>query len=57
MGGVEKKTPIGTAHTAIDRWGLPKLNGVNPMITPLFYHCKPDSHKKAEPKLRMVFGN
>ena len=43
--GVEKITPI----AAIKRWGLPKLNGVNPMLTPLFYHCKPDANKKAEP--------
>jgi hypothetical protein len=45
---IKKKAPIGTAHTAINRWGLPKLNGVNPMLTPLFYHCKPDAKKKAE---------
>ena len=45
-GGVEKKTPTGTAHTAINRWELPKLNGVNPMLIPLFYHCKPDANKK-----------
>ena len=48
--GVEKITPI----AAIKRWGLPKLNGVDPMLTPLFYHCKPDANKKAKPKLRSV---
>ncbi|MGB7066125.1 MAG: hypothetical protein WBF55_13350, partial [Syntrophobacteria bacterium] len=45
-GGVEKRTPTGTAHTAINRWGLPKLNEVNPMPTPLFYYCKPSANKK-----------
>ena len=54
-GGVEKKIPIGTAHTVINQWGLPKLNGMNPMLTPLFYHCKPDANKKAKPKLRTDF--
>ena len=55
MGGVEKRTPTGTAHTAINRWGLPKLNGVNPMLTPLFYNCKPDANKKAEPVTPPMF--
>jgi hypothetical protein len=55
MGGVEKKTPIGTAHTAINRWGLPKLNGVNPMLIPLFYHRKPDANKKMEPVTPPMF--
>jgi len=49
MGGVEIRTPIGTAHTAINRWGLPKLNEVNPMVTPLFYYCKLNAKKKVEP--------
>jgi hypothetical protein len=51
----QKKTPTGTAHTAINRWGLPKLNGVNPMLTPLFYHCKPDAKKRASQGLHMAF--
>ena len=53
-GGVEKRTPTGTAHTAINRWGLPKLNEVNPMLTPLFYYCKPDAKKKAKPEAPLV---
>ena len=48
-GGVGKRIPIGTAHTAINRWGLPKLNEVNPMVTPLFYCCKLNAKKKVEP--------
>jgi hypothetical protein len=49
-----KKTPIGTAHTAINQWGLPKLNWVNTMLTTLVHSCKPDANKKAGPKLHRV---
>jgi len=47
MGGVEKKTPTGTAQTAINRWGLPKLNEMNPMLTPLIHQRKPDANRKS----------
>ena len=53
--GVENKAPIGTAHTDINRWGLPKLNGVNPMLTLLFYYRKPSANKEEEPVTPPMF--